>query len=99
MDSAREQIMGKFKEACQNAMVQVQQLEYNNPWSNRGECAVQENKRAARRALKKSACPERLWVYCAGLQTNIICHAACNIPSPNGQVPETMVTVNTADIS
>ena len=32
MDSAGEQIMGKFKEACQYTTVQLQQLEYNNPW-------------------------------------------------------------------
>ena len=28
VDGAREQIMGKFKEACQDATVQVQKLEY-----------------------------------------------------------------------
>ena len=31
MDGSRDQIMGKFKEACQDATVQVQQLEYNTP--------------------------------------------------------------------
>ena len=40
MDGSREQIMGKFKEACQDATVQVQQLEYNTPWANRSEGAV-----------------------------------------------------------
>ena len=99
MDGDREQIVGKFKEACQDATVQVQQLEYNNPWSNRGECAVQENKRAARCAMKKSAFPARLWDYCAESQANIICHTAHNIPTINGQVPKTVVTGNTVDIS
>ena len=61
MDGAREQIMGKFKEACQDATVQVQQLEYNTLWANRAEIAVQHNKRAARRSMKNSACPARLW--------------------------------------
>ena len=54
MDGARDKIMRKFKESCQNATVQVHQLEYNTPWANRAEGAVQENKRAARRAMKKS---------------------------------------------
>ena len=49
MDGAREKIMGEFKEACQDATVQVQQLEYNN--SRETEGAVLENKRAARRAM------------------------------------------------
>ena len=48
MDGSREQIMGKFKETCQYAMVQVKQLEYNTPWEKRAEGAVQENKTAAR---------------------------------------------------
>ena len=52
MDGARDKIMGKFKEACQDTTVQVQQLEYNTPWANRAEYAVRENKRAARRAIK-----------------------------------------------
>ena len=65
MDDAREQIMGKFKEACQYATVHVQQLKYNTPWANRDEGAVQENKISARRAMNKSACPERLRDYCA----------------------------------
>ena len=40
MDGAREQIMGKFKEACQDETVQVQQLEYNTPWAKRSEGEV-----------------------------------------------------------
>ena len=40
MDGAREKIMGKFKEACQYAMFQLQQLEYNTPWVNRYAGAV-----------------------------------------------------------
>ena len=71
MDGAREQIMGKFKEACQDATVQVQQLEYNTPWANRAEDAVLDNKRAPRRVMKKSACPARLWDYCAELKSKI----------------------------
>ena len=67
MYSAREQIIGKFKEACQDATVQVQQLEYNTPWSNIAEDEVRENKRASRRAMNKSTCPARLWDYCAEL--------------------------------
>ena len=98
MDGAREQVMGKFKEACQDAMVQVQKLEYNNPWANRAEGAVRKNKISARHAIKNSACPEKLWDYCAELQAKIRCHMAHNIPTLNVQVPKTVVTGNTADI-
>ena len=99
LDGARDQIMGKFKEACQNATVQVHQLKYNTPWSNRSEGSVRENKISARRAVKKSAFPARLWYYCAELQAKIRCHAAHDTPTLNGQVPKTVVTGNTADIS
>ena len=56
-------------------------------------------KEFARRAMKKLDCPARLWYYCAGLQANIRCHTAHDIPTLNGKVPETVVTGNTADIS
>ena len=98
MDGAREKIIGKFKESCQDTMVQVQQLDYNNPQANRAEGAVRENKRAARRAMKKSDFSARLWDYCAELQANIRCHTAHDIPMLNGQFPKTVVTGNTADI-
>ena len=71
MDGAREQVIGKFKEACQYATVQVQQLEYNTPSANRDEGAVRENKRAVIRAINKSACPAKLREYCSELQAKI----------------------------
>ena len=99
MDGSKEQVMGKLMEDFQYATVQVQQLEYNTPWANRSEGAVRENKIATRRAMKKSDCPAKLWYYCAELQAKIRCHMAHNIPTLNGQVPRTVVTGNTADIS
>ena len=99
MDGAREQIMGKFKEACQDATVQVQQLEYNTSCSKIAEGAVQRNKRATIRAMAKLALPSRLWDYCAELQAKIRCHNLHDIPTINVQVPKTVVTENTADIS
>ena len=49
--------------------------------------------------MKKLAFPARLWDYCAELQAKIICHMDRDIPTLNGQVPETFVTGNTEDIS
>ena len=49
--------------------------------------------------MKKFDFPARLWDYCAGLQAKIRCHTARNIPTINGQVPKTVITGNTADIS
>ena len=84
MSGAREQVMGKFKEDCQDATFQVYQLEYNTPWSNKDEGAVRENKRAARRAMKKSDYPKKLWYYCDELQEKIRCHTAHDISTLNG---------------
>ena len=99
MGGTREQVMGKSKDFCQDATVQVQRIEYNTPWENRAEGAVRQNKIDARRATNKQACPARLWDYCSELQEKIRCHTMHDIPTINGQVPETMVTGNTADIS
>ena len=74
-------------------------LKTNTPWANIAEGAVLDNNRAARRAMKKPACPARLWDYCAMLQANIIIHTARDIPTLKGQVPKTVVTGNTAYIS
>ena len=71
VDGAREQVMGKFKEDCQDATFQVQELKYNTPWANRDEGAVRENKGAARCAMKKSDFPAKLWDYCAELKAKI----------------------------
>ena len=49
--------------------------------------------------MNNSDCPARLWDYFAELQANIICHVAHDIPTLNGQVPKTVVTGNTSDIS
>ena len=40
MNGAREQVMGKFKEACQYTTVQAHQIKYNTTWANRAEGAV-----------------------------------------------------------
>ena len=49
--------------------------------------------------MKKSDFPARLWDYCAEIQANIRCYTDHDIPTLNGQVPKTVVTGNTADIS
>ena len=49
--------------------------------------------------MKKSAFPARLWDYYAEYQANIRCHTDHDIPTLNGQVPKTVVTGNTEDIS
>ena len=44
MDGAREQIMGEFNKTCNDASVEVQQLEFSTPWVNLAEGSVRENK-------------------------------------------------------
>ena len=58
-----------------------------------------KNKRAARRAMEKSDFPASLRDYFAELQAKIRYHTAYDIPKLNVQVPKTVVTGNTADIS
>ena len=49
--------------------------------------------------MKKFSYPAKMWYYCAELQANIRYHTAHDIPTLNGQVPETVVTGNMAGIS
>ena len=99
IDGARDQTLGKFKEHYNDTGVLVQKLVFNNPWANRAEGVVRDNKRAARRAMKKSSCSAKLCDSCAELQAKTGCHTTNDIPTLNGQFPETVVTGNTGDIS
>ena len=73
---------------------EVQQLEYNIPWSNWIESRVWESKRATCHTIKKTKLPVKLWDYYVFIISLIRCHTAHDIPSLNIELPETIVTGN-----
>ena len=49
--------------------------------------------------MSKSRCPEAMWDHCVDLEALIRSHTDLDIYSPEGQVPETVMSGQTGDIS
>jgi hypothetical protein len=99
MDGALEQVQGEFRRKCRQAAVHVKQTEPHTPWSNAAESAIRELKRGLGREMVRSCAPRCLWDHCLERESYIRSHTALDIFSLNGQVPETIVSGETADIS
>ena len=99
MDGAKEQVMGDFRRKCREASCHVKQTEPHTPWSNAAEGVIRELKRGVARKMVESKAPKRLWDDCLELEAYIRSHTAHNIYGLEGEVPQTLVTGETPDIS
>ena len=99
MDNAREQIMGDFRKKCREVNTRVRQTEPHTPWSNAAEAAIRELKKGVGRQMVRSGAPKRLWDDCLEREAYVRSLTAHDIYRLNGQVPETLVSGETADIS
>ena len=77
----------------------VKQTEPYTPWSNAAEAAIREVKRGAGRKIAKTQTPSKLWDHCLELEGYIRSHTSINSFEIQGQVPETVLSGQTADIS
>ncbi|KAI2490354.1 Reverse transcriptase (RNA-dependent DNA polymerase) [Fragilaria crotonensis] len=99
MDGAQEQVQGTFRKKCREAGIHVKQTEPHSPWSNAAEAAIRELKRGVGRQMVRSGAPKRLWDDCLEREAYVRSMTAHDIYKLNGQVPETIVSGETADIS
>jgi hypothetical protein len=99
MDGSKEQTMGEFRKKARAAGCRIKQTEPYSPWQNAAESAIRELKRAAGRKMIESKCPRQLWDHCIELESMIRSSTALDSYELNGQVPETIVSGQTADIS
>ena len=99
MDGALEQVQGTFRKKCREAGVHVKQTEPHTPWSNAAEAAIRELKKGVGRQMVRSGAPKRLWDDCLEREAYIRSLTAHDIYKLNGEVPETLVSGETADIS
>ena len=99
MDNAGEQVDGEFKRKCRQAGCHVRRTEPHTPFSNAAEGSIRELKKATGRDMMKTQSPKVLWDYCLELRAMIRSHTASNVFSLQGEVPETMVSGETTDIS
>ena len=99
MDNAKEQTMGQFRKKAKEMNCRVKQTEPYSPWQNACEGAIRELKRGADRKATKMQSPSKLWDHCLELEGYIRSHTALDQYQLKGEVPETIVSGQTADIS
>jgi len=98
-DGSKEQTLGQFRKKCKEAGVRFKQTEPYSPWQNAAEGNIRELKRGAGRKMLKKRSPAALWDHCIELESYIRSNTAIDNYELQGQVAETVVSGQTADIS
>jgi hypothetical protein len=99
MDGYKAQTKGEFCRKCREFYIHVKQLEGYNSKSNAAEGGVRKLKRGTGREQLRANISKVLWDHCRRQQAYVRSHTALDIFSLEGQVPETQVFGNQADIS
>ena len=99
MDNAPEQIQGEFRKKLNQVDCRVHRIEPFTPQSNAAERTIKELKRGTGRKMTKSKSPKVLWDYCLELEAFICSNTAINTFRNQGEVPETLISGKTANIS
>lgn len=99
VDQSKEQLGTKFSKKCSEAQCRLKALDAYSPWSNAAEGTNREVKKGSRRIMIHSGAPKQLWDHALELQALIMSHTSNEHYLLNGEVPETYMTGETADIS
>ena len=99
MDGSKEQTQGEFRKKTREAGVHVKQTHPHSPWQNAAEGGIRETKRGAGRKAMAAGSPKVLWDHCLELEALIRSNTALRHYELNGEVPETIMSGQTADIS
>ena len=99
MDNAKEQVMGEFRRKSREAGCHIRQTEPYTPWANAAEGSIKELKKGVARKMISSKAPKPLWDDCLELESFIRSHTAHDIFGLKGEVPKSVVSGETDDIS
>jgi hypothetical protein len=99
LDGSKEQVLGDFKRKLREADCHMRQTEPYSPWQQAAEGCIRELKRGVSRKMIKTGSPRTLWDHCIELEALIRSSTSNDIYMTNGEVPETIMTGSTADIS
>jgi hypothetical protein len=97
--SSKEQILGEFKSKLNDANCHLQQTEPYSPWMQAAEGCIRELKRGVSRLMIRTGSPKQLWDHCIILQALIPSFTTNSMYMTAGQVPETIRTGDTTNIS
>jgi hypothetical protein len=99
MDGAKAKVEGEFRRKLRDAGCNIKQTEPHTQSSNMGEGAVRELKKGVGRKMLRSGCPKRIWDDCIIREAYVRSHTSLDIYGLEGQVPESKIKGETADIS
>jgi len=91
--------MGTFRKKARELGCHIKQVEPHSPWQNAAEGAIRELKYGPGKKMMASGAPHKLWDHCIELKSYICSHTALDIYELQVQVPETILSGQTADIS
>ena len=98
-DNSKEQILGEFKRKLNEANCHLRQTEPYSPWMQAAEGCILELKRGVSRMMIRTGSPKPLWDHGIILQACIRSCTTNSIYMTAGQVPKTIMTGDTANIS
>ncbi len=99
MDSSKEQTLGKFCRKLVDAHCHLKQTEPYSPWQNVAEREIKELKKGSGRKMLTSGAPRHPWDDCLELEAYIQSHNTNSVYCLDGEVHETYISGETADIS
>ena len=99
MDGAKAQVQGDFRRKLREAGCHIKQTEPHTQSSNMGEGGVREMKKGVGRQMLRSGSPKRFWDDAIIREAYVRSNTALDIFSLEGQVPESRVKGEAADIS
>ena len=99
MDGSKEQMMGVFWKKAKEMGTHIKQTEPHSPWQNAAEVTIHEVKKGAGCKAAKAKSPMEFWDHALKLESYICSNIAIVHPELDGQVPETIMSDQTADIS
>jgi hypothetical protein len=98
-NDSKEQTKGEFHQKLKEADCHPRVTEPYSPWQQAAEGCIRELKRGSSRKMIKTRSPKCFWDHCLELEAYVRSCTSNDIYMTAGQVPETFMTGNTANIS
>jgi len=98
-DGSKEQTQGDFRQKLREADCHLRVTEPYSPWQQAAEGCIHKIKWGSSRKMISTGSPKPLWDHCLELEALVRSCTCNNIYMTAGQVPETIMTGSTTDIS
>ena len=99
VENSKEQSLGEFLHKCREVDCHLVNTEPCSPWQQAAETCIKKLKISSYRKLISSGAPKKLWDHCIELVALICSNTAHTAYELQVEVPETIVTYQTSDIS